>query len=313
MMRGQNTSFFSLTAMLILLGVFPVIFFFSASSYFRSMARQTDTWKCSCGAIETLTHPRADTLATGLLVLGGAWMMWIVLRTLLTITRQIQQTSPMRSRVIRRTRVNTTWQETIDWPTPFAMTIGLFQPTIVLSRATEEVLAPAELAAVLAHEQHHARRYDPLLTMMVSVVAQVYGFLPAVRKLVERWTMLREVTADQAATNGYTDRRGLAGALLKMSVSGVEAVPAFSPNLIRIDTLLHPETALPSIAWKFWLVGAALVIVIMSIGLQAGTAWATEPTSQVIRQCHEIHQMCQRLEVQSLLLYTPRGYSIYGL
>jgi beta-lactamase regulating signal transducer with metallopeptidase domain len=277
------------------------------------MARQTDTWECSCGAIEMIAHPRADTLATGLLMLGGAWMLWVIFRATLTIARQARQVSPMRARVIRRTRVNAIWQETIDWPTPFAMTIGLFRPTIVLSRATEEVLTSAELSAVVAHEQHHARRYDPLLTMMVSVVAQVYGFLPAVRKLVERWTMLREVTADQAATKGYTDRRGLAGALLKMSVSGVEAVPAFSPNLIRIDTLLHPEAALPSMAWKFWVAGIVLAMVLMIIGLQAGTAWATEPTQQIIRQCHEIHQMCQRLEAQSLLLYTPRGYSIYGL
>jgi beta-lactamase regulating signal transducer with metallopeptidase domain len=312
-MKRQNQSFFGLTVSIILLGIMPAAFFFSTGEYFRSMARQTDTWRCSCGAIEMITHPRADTLASGLFILGGAWMLWIIFRTVLTLTRQVQQISPMRSRVQARKYHRGIALEIVDWPTAFAMTVGSVRPTIIISRATEVDLAPAELSAVLDHEAHHAQRRDPLLTVVVSVVGQIYGFLPAARHLIERWTMLREITADQAATKDYTDRRGLAGALLKMSTSGVDAVPAFSPNLIRIDTLLRPETALPAVAWKFWVVGVVLFVVMTVVGLHAGTAWAAEPTQQVIRQCHEIHQMCQRLEVQSLLLYTPRGYSIYGL
>lgn len=312
-MKYQAKVFVGTTLIIFLIGLLPSILFFSASSYFRGFASRTDSWQCSCGAIQFITHPRSDILATGTLILGGMWLIWLIVSAAHILSRQVTQITPIRRNILRTEVMNGVPIEILDTDTPTAMTVGVFRPKILLSKMIETTLTAEERQAVLAHELHHAQRYDPLWTLVVSVIGRAYGHSSFIQELIERWTVVREVTADQAATNDYTDRRGLAGALLKMSTSGIEAVPAFSPNLIRIDTLLHPESALPKFIWKQLVLGLGIACLAMYIGIRAGTAWAAEPTQREIQQCHEIHQMCQRVEVQSLLLFTPRTFTSYEI
>jgi beta-lactamase regulating signal transducer with metallopeptidase domain len=58
--------------------------------------------------------------------------------------------------------------------------IGVRRPTIVISRATIEQLAPEELVGVFAHELVHWRRRDTLVGWLQAIVVTLYWFHPLV-------------------------------------------------------------------------------------------------------------------------------------
>ncbi|MGH2949992.1 MAG: M56 family metallopeptidase, partial [Solirubrobacteraceae bacterium] len=87
--------------------------------------------------------------------------------------------------------------QVIDHEHPHAFCIGLLRPRIYVSRAALEILGADERAAVLAHEVHHARRRDPLRLLVARALADGLFFLPALRRLTERYAALAELAADE--------------------------------------------------------------------------------------------------------------------
>ena len=92
---------------------------------------------------------------------------------------------------------------------PRAFCSGLLHPRVYVSAGALATLSAAELAAVVAHEGHHADRRDPLRILIARAIGDAYS-LPA---LARREQALAELAADDAAV-----RRGgkapLASALL---------------------------------------------------------------------------------------------------
>src|ERR1700722_7640444 len=89
------------------------------------------------------------------------------------------------------------WVITDDEPQAFCA--GLLRPRIYVSTGALDLLDGAPLAAVLAHERHHALRHDPLrLACGRALVASLF-FIPALRRMVERQAALAEMPADDAA------------------------------------------------------------------------------------------------------------------
>ena len=73
------------------------------------------------------------------------------------------------------------------------MTVGVFAPVVILPRDWPD-WDPADLAAVLAHEDEHVRRRDPLVTVVTLVNRAVFWFHPL------SWWLHREIAsrAEQA-------------------------------------------------------------------------------------------------------------------
>jgi Zn-dependent protease with chaperone function len=112
---------------------------------------------------------------------------------------------------------------------PFAVTVGLVRPRIVVSCRLASDLSPAELTAVLAHERGHLRNRDPARLLAVRLVAAYGWYLPAARWLAGRVALNRELAADRAALT-RAGRAPLAAALLKLAASPASpAVAAASP------------------------------------------------------------------------------------
>ncbi len=101
-------------------------------------------------------------------------------------------------------------------PIPRAFCAGLLRPRIVLSAGTFARLSPPELAAVLAHEEHHVARRDALRLLSLRVLADALFFLPLARRLANRHSVMVEIAADRAATD-TAGRSALARALLSFS------------------------------------------------------------------------------------------------
>lgn len=112
-----------------------------------------------------------------------------------------------------------------------------------MSTGAVAALTTEELDAVMAHEAHHARLRDPLRLLVARVVGDALFFLPAVRRLADRYGALAELAADRAATRGR-GARALASALLIFEAVD-PAVVGIAPE--RVDSLLgeRPRWELP--------------------------------------------------------------------
>jgi Zn-dependent protease with chaperone function len=113
---------------------------------------------------------------------------------------------------------------------PFALTVGLWRPRIMVSTGLLSTLSAAELAAVLVHERCHLRRRDPLRLLATGLLAGYGVILPLSAHLADRAALRRELAADRDALT-HAGRGAVAGALLKLA-----------------DTTLRPHTRAASLA-----------------------------------------------------------------
>jgi Zn-dependent protease with chaperone function len=128
---------------------------------------------------------------------------------------------------------------------PQAFCAGLLRPRVYFSTGALELLDPPALAAVFAHERHHAIRHDPLRLACGRVLAAGLFFIPGMRRLVQRQEALAEISADEAAVlTAGVERAGLASAMLSFSQASSAEVLGVDPE--RVDYLLGERTQ-----WRF--------------------------------------------------------------
>lgn len=99
-------------------------------------------------------------------------------------------------------------------PSP-AFTVGWIRPQIYVARALSVQLRPEELTAVLAHEDAHVRRRDPLRLSLLRFLACTLFWIPALRRLASDIADEAEVRADDHAAKD--NPLALASALLVLS------------------------------------------------------------------------------------------------
>jgi Zn-dependent protease with chaperone function len=146
---------------------------------------------------------------------------------------------------------------------PRAFCHGLMRPRIYVSSGALAALGPAELAALLAHERHHARRRDPLRRAVARMLGGALFFLPVLPRLLERYRDEAELAADEAALrDGHA--AALAAALLAFDDSGAGVHPD------RVDRLLgeQVEARMPIASI---LVAAAAIVGLVVAGLAGAT------------------------------------------
>lgn len=130
----------------------------------------------------------------------------------------------------------------IDDAHPQAFCAGYLRPTVYISQAAIDVLPPAELAAVLAHEDHHRLLRDPLRFAGGRVLGRALFFLPALRSLANRYADEAELRADGAAVRASAGRTApLAAALLVFDETAPSSAAGISPE--RVDSLLGEPPA----------------------------------------------------------------------
>jgi Zn-dependent protease with chaperone function len=146
-----------------------------------------------------------------------------------------------------------------------AFCAGLLKPRIYVSTGTIGALDASELEAVIAHEQHHACKRDPLRVFVAGVVSDGLFFAPALRRLADRYAALAELAADRAAVRIHRDDPGpLASALLAFE-SADPAVVGIAPE--RVDHLLGdaPRWNLPVAlgAWGLMMIGGVAALAVL--------------------------------------------------
>jgi hypothetical protein len=99
-----------------------------------------------------------------------------------------------------------------------AFCAGALRPVVVIGDELASRLRPAELDAVLIHEQDHVNRREPLRRAVCHAAADVLFYAPLVRWWAERQAARAELRADRAAIERL-GRRPVAGALLALGSS----------------------------------------------------------------------------------------------
>ncbi|MBW0106312.1 M56 family metallopeptidase [Pseudonocardia sp. KRD291] len=162
-----------------------------------------------------------------------------------------------------------------------AFCAGLWRPRLYVSLGAVQRLAADELAAVLAHEDAHARRRDPLRAILRRAGADVLFFAP----LVRHWDRRRRLRAELAADRAAVHRAGapaLAGALLGMVATAPPGATAFGPvassaidaRIAALTDTAAPTNPIPISAGAMTVIGslaaAALVLCLPPLTLALG-------------------------------------------
>ena len=112
-------------------------------------------------------------------------------------------------------------------PQPMAFCYGFRTPRIAVTEGLLTLLDDTELLAVLAHEQEHLRRRDPLRYLIIDSLAAAVAVLPISWALRTRFEAEIELAADRAAL-AVAPRAALAGALLALLSASSPAVPGLA-------------------------------------------------------------------------------------
>lgn len=213
--------------------------------------------------------PDLDLRSVVVLSLGGLSFA-VMARTVASGIRRVRASRAVVRplRLVDRRQVGDAPVEVFSHPSPLAFCTGLLRPRIYVSTGTLEALDAAELDAVIAHEQHHARKCDPLRIFVADVLSDGLFFAPALRRLADRYAALAELAADRAAVRAHReDPAPLASALLAFE-SADPAVVGIAAE--RVDHLLGdtPRWDLP-VALAAWAVTMIAGVVALALFVSA--------------------------------------------
>ena len=149
---------------------------------------------------------------------------------------------------------------------PAAFCFGLLRPRIVVTSGLLTRLAPDEQTAVVWHEAHHARAREPLKCLLARLAASTFFWIPALRDLLDRYLLAKELAADRFAAR-RTSRRALAGALFGVvgqpPVAGAIGLADFAAA--RVDRLFDSDAPLPPLFRHARLAGSAFGVACLAL------------------------------------------------
>jgi Zn-dependent protease with chaperone function len=157
----------------------------------------------------------------------------------------------------------------IDYPAAAAYCLPGIRSQIVVSVGTLDLLGPAELTAVLAHERAHLRARHDLVLIPFTSLRRAFPRSRMVAQAHRMVALLVEMMADDRAlrVRGLLARE-LATALLRFGTAGTDGAPAGALAVAggegeltaRVNRLLAPPRPLPHAAQGAVVLAAALLV-----------------------------------------------------
>src|SRR5688572_6410188 len=172
----------------------------------------------------------------------------------------MRQATPVRSRLIHPRCV-----------TP--ITLGLWKPIIILAPDWIEWDEPA-LAAVLAHEEEHVRRRDPLIAFITLINRAVFWFHPLAWWLRREISALSEQVCDGVVVSRGHDKARYAAVLLRFARAAAAMGGRIAPfgttmpgaGLARRLRMLETSSQLPSTRRSAWITAVYVMAVAVCVG-----------------------------------------------
>jgi Zn-dependent protease with chaperone function len=149
----------------------------------------------------------------------------------------------------------------LDISFPYIGQIGFWKPELVITTELITILSPQHLQAVMAHEEAHYDHRDTFWFFWLGLLKNITYWLPNTEKLWEELLLLRELRADQKASE-KVDFLLLAESLLLVTQASVDSSSnfnesfscAFSDNRLteRVNALLNPVKSHDSLNIYLW-------------------------------------------------------------
>ena len=234
----------------------------------------------------TATHITSDIASLSLVILAGSAVVVATLSVTASVALQrramgdwVPMSGPERRRVAGACRASAIHARAIVFhhDEMIACSRGVASPSIWISDAAVAGLDDAELAAVLAHENHHCDRRDPAKRQLLEILSRTLFAFPVVGDATIAFLRYAEFAADDAAAR-LTSSRTTASALIRFaSAPGVPAAVQFGSSATvgeRVHRLLGIPTEQPFLARRSRLisgvVAAAAVLCVMAVALLPG-------------------------------------------
>ena len=157
----------------------------------------------------------------------------------------------------------------IDYPAAAAYCLPGIRSQIVVSVGTLDLLGPAELTAVLAHERAHLRARHDLVLIPFTSLRRAFPKSRVIAQAHRTVALLVEMMADDRAlrVRGLVARE-LATALLRFGTAGADGAPAGAlaaaegegELTARVNRLLAPPRPLPRAVQATVVLAAALFV-----------------------------------------------------
>jgi Peptidase family M48 len=162
----------------------------------------------------------------------------------------------------------------VDHPVAAAYCLPGIRSRIVVSVGTLDLLAPAELAAVLAHERAHVRARHDLVLIPFTSLRRAFPRSRVIAQSYRTVALLVEMMADDHALRSLPalellPARELAMALLRFGTAGTSCAPEGALAVAqategeisaRVNRLLEPPRPLPWAAQAGTILAAALLV-----------------------------------------------------
>jgi Zn-dependent protease with chaperone function len=167
----------------------------------------------------------------------------------------------------------------MDSPRPFAITVGLVCPQVVISSRLVDNLKPAELSTIVSHEQAHQHRRDGLRLFAAEVLSALHW--PTTRRLfLNSLGLAIEQACDEIAAVRSGDQLQVAETIIKIArlVGRFKPMPSWalgavstgSNVVLRVERLLRPmEPVGPLLSTHVCLLASLMI----AVGLATGNWW----------------------------------------
>ena len=157
----------------------------------------------------------------------------------------------------------------VDYPAAAAYCLPGIRSQIVVSAGTLDLLAPAELTAVLAHERAHVRARHDLVLIPFTSLRRTFPRSRVVAQSYRTVALLVEMMADDRAlrVRGLLPRE-LATALVRFGTAGADGAPAGAlaaaegELTARVKRLLTPPPPLPRATQAAVIISSAVLVAV---------------------------------------------------
>lgn len=175
---------------------------------------------------------------------------------------------------------------------PLAFTGGFLKPRIYLSRSLLNSLEEEEIRAVVLHESRHQKARDPLKSLLVSFLCDLYFFLPIAVFLKKGHRLLAEIRADAQGVEARTQPLDVARTLLKVrKIHGLSS-SWFNDMLLERTKYLCGEKVHILPPMRKILISASLVVLLVFFSLRPGPQGASKTLDLHRQSCprHALHK-----------------------
>lgn len=243
-------------------------------------------WLGSCTQLMATCLPHKEawyllpgTIGLMLTAAGVAWLArvaWLAAGTFYTL-QQLPRVAAPEELLSAARCAGVRTLSCFDLPEPVVFCAGLARPAVFASSGLPAALSGEPLTAVLVHEQHHARRCEPLRRLAATAAAEVLFFLPILALWTARRAVVAELAADRAAIRAV-GRPPVAAALLAIGSGAPATAAAFSGAVdARVRQLLGQRPQLDSISRQICAMSAIGLGLAASAGLCAAQMLLTLP------------------------------------